>query len=501
MDFMCCNTPIRTVKTLFFSMFLANLANSVEASPVTRAISPSGIEAEAVAELVRPMGAADKKAALERLDRLDRAELDAAGLVELGEAYTLLGRGDEARASARVALGRGPDPTAEFGAIRILAAQKDYAAAENAAREALRRSPGDRSLLALLHEVKGRSAPARSSPAAVHEAKPAAPREARAVAVKAVKTTVAAVAVPNPIEAAPLAYVPIGARKPWAIERAWLRVQLMHAQLVSTQSSKDAGELARIKAALDRSETGRVIVAELGGWDVIEASVDVRMADLPRGMGGLAIPGFGSKRPILLMSRRMSGEPEAMTASILAHELTHIADFGRGEGIGLLAIPSELNAHRIQARTFLELKTQMSPDETRKAGGRYYWDYSVFLSELWQDRITSRYPDKDAFMAVFPNMDVSAMAGAAYADLAKGAVMPGSPHVDRHLTAPVNGMYTVYSWEKDIADIVAAKVAKGKAPTSGEAAIMARRAEQMRRVDADDAVYRKLHGYEVSGGN
>jgi len=102
----------------------------------------------------------EKKSALVGLDSLDRTALDAKGLAELSEAYRFLGRPDSALKAANLLSSRDERSSAgEIQSILSLAKAGDYASAQSAAELGLKRFPGDKNLLALYHEVKGRGMP------------------------------------------------------------------------------------------------------------------------------------------------------------------------------------------------------------------------------------------------------------------------------------------------------------------------------------------------------
>lgn len=129
------------------------------ASPVRAAISAMPDDMP-LRDLIAGLDSDERKAALERLEKLDRGALDTRALVELSEAYRLLGRPNEANTAAQALSSRdtrGPD--GEIQSILSLAQAGDYGAAQSAAEGGLKRFPGDKNLLALLHQVKGRAAP------------------------------------------------------------------------------------------------------------------------------------------------------------------------------------------------------------------------------------------------------------------------------------------------------------------------------------------------------
>ncbi len=194
-------------------------------------------------------------------------------------------------------------------------------------------------------------------------------------------------------------------------------------------------------------------------------------------------------------------ENDAVSASVLAHELRHVSDFRKGDGNEALSMQSEYSAHRIQVRTFLEITAGMTDAQKKAASGRYLWEYSSFIANLWTDHILNRFPDKDKFKAHFANRKIAAMAGEAYQDLDSSRVSAGSAHLDFHLNAPDRGIYTLLTDEKDIVDIVKAKQLTGVQPSADEMGMLKRRNELTSLMDKDDDEYRRIHGFSLSGAN
>ncbi len=433
-------------------------------SPVRIALSPSAASAS-LPELIESLGPGGRPKALAALDRLDRAVLDAAALAELREAYRLLGR-------AETGLIRAADPKS----VLVRAREGNLAASRSAAETAIRLFPTDKNLSA--------GAPPNAAP-------PPDERPLR-LAIKVSKPA----SVPEPSHTPePLRYVPGGARKLNIFDRLWSTAHILYALNVRGQNTKDTADMARMMKALDGTETGRALVAELGGWSEIRKNVDLRMASLPGGMGGVTLPGAAGGRTVLLMSRDLMDQPLAVPASVLAHELRHVADFKQGESGPGLALPSEYAAHRVQVRTFLEITAAMPESEKKTAAGDYIWEYSRFLSDLWVDHILSRFRNKDEFKKRFGNKKVASMAGDAYSDLDGSGVAPGSAHLDHHLNAPVGGLYTVFTDEKDIAQILQGKNKNGTPPTAAELNALTQRKKMTTRMDKDDEDYRRLHGF------
>ncbi len=456
-------------------------------SPVLMALAPSATSSS-LPELIKALGPEGRPKALAALDRLDRAALDAQALVELRDAYRLLGRLD-AKIDNDIARA-GDEKT-----ILTLAQAGNFAAAQTAAETALKLYPDDRNLLFLLHQAKGRVAPGAVPASAGKRSEAAMPASPDNRPFRlAIKPPKAHISVPEPDHSAEqLRYVPGGSHKLNMVDRAWNNAHILYALTFRGQNAKDTADMARMTKALDSTETGRALVAELGGWSEIKKSVDLRMATLPGGMGGVTMPSNVGGRTVLLMSRNLMKQPDAVTASVLAHELRHVADFKQGDQGPGLALPSEYAAHRVQVRTFLEISAGMPESEKKTAAGGYTWEYSKFLADLWTDHILARFPDKDQFKKRFGNKAVAGMAGDAYSDLDGSAVAPGSAHLDHHLNAPVRGLYTMLTDEKDIAKIILEKKKDGTPPTAVELSALKRRTEMMTRMDKDDEDYRRVH--------
>lgn len=147
-------------------------AQAQPSSPVRLAISESS---KPLSEVIPALNEDGKARALAALDRLDTRALDSAALVELSEAYRLLGRPGDALNTARALSSRDSGNAAgDAQAIMALAQAGDFGAAQAKAEAGLKRFPGDKNLLALLHQVKGRAAssPQIKSPTAARTAEP-----------------------------------------------------------------------------------------------------------------------------------------------------------------------------------------------------------------------------------------------------------------------------------------------------------------------------------------
>lgn len=414
-----------------------------------------------------------------------------------------------ARDLAAVLGGAGGAVTSGLASVRAEALYKSgrYEAATVQAREALRLDPGDKDAFAILKLSEGRSAPSGADSGAGARA---APRPAAAAApdsrpaLLAVKVSKSATAVPE-LEAGgePRRYVSPGTRKLNVFDRVWNEMVIGYATLNRNQSAADRARLRALRRELDGIETGRGVVDELGGWKEIEKKVDLRMADLPGGTMGLAIPratpDAEGHTVILLISRATAEDPDAVTVSVFAHELSHVGDFARGDVLGGLEIPSELAAHRLQVHAFLEMAARMTPAEKKAASGNHSWEYMNFIARLWVDHILEKYHDSAEFRRSFASSGIGTMANEAYMDLQRGKVSAGTPQLDYHLTAAKGGLYTTVTDEKDILDVVGKKKSNGVEPTAAEKELLKRRQELMMRADLADAEYRSSHGYELNG--
>lgn len=147
-------------------------------SPVRSAIAPSSVSLP-LPEIVRALDDDGKRRALVGLDGLDRSLLDTEALGELSEAYRLLGRNHEALEAAQSLSSRdSSSPKGDIQSILALAQSGNFASAQAAAESGLKRFPGDKNLLALLYEVKGRGAPTAAAPPAIDGAQPRATDQA-----------------------------------------------------------------------------------------------------------------------------------------------------------------------------------------------------------------------------------------------------------------------------------------------------------------------------------
>ncbi len=140
--------------------FLVSAHAQLPRSPVLSAISASEVSPTVpLPELIKALDAPGRTRALEALDALSLDSLEPSALFELSEAYRLLGRsGDALKAAAALTARDANSPAGDKQSILALTQVGDYAAAQAAAESGLKRFPGDPDFLALLHQVKGRSA-------------------------------------------------------------------------------------------------------------------------------------------------------------------------------------------------------------------------------------------------------------------------------------------------------------------------------------------------------
>lgn len=121
-----------------------------------------------VEELVALFAVEERSAVIERLDALDRATFSPASWSELSRAYSVLGAHEKAAQTGMSLQAASPEKTDGY----VLAssahyAAEDYEAAARVAERALKEHPGDKALLALLHQSKGRhraSSPSEGMP-------------------------------------------------------------------------------------------------------------------------------------------------------------------------------------------------------------------------------------------------------------------------------------------------------------------------------------------------
>ncbi len=467
-------------------------------SPVLAALSPSSTGASLV-EVIKAMNASERNHALAALDRLDRAALVPETTTELAHAYRLLGRPD-------AALDGAVSRDGEAKAIFALAEAGDYASAQAAAEKALKRFPGNKNLLALLHQVKGRTAGRFSStPAAARSKSPTATAQETdsrpsVLQIKAGKSA------PPPEPDASTAYLNPGVEKASQGALIWSALWNLGRYKVDYESSAELERMATLRAKLDQSETGRTLVADLGGWDKIQRDVDIRFAGVwGGGMNAyfrpFDAPDSKGRRGALVINKDLINEPDAVAVPILAHELSHARDYQGDHG---LAIPSEFAAHRTQIQVFEEMKAKMTPTELARLGTNERAQYQSFIALLWEDHLVQRFKSgKEMAAAVGAGAKIEKIAAEVLRDLKNGTVAPGGPQLDHHLNGEVGGLYRHLTDEKDIVDLIREREASGAYDAnqrSLDRKTMTKRAALLAQSEKQDAQFRTKHGFQIEAG-
>lgn len=489
---------------------------SVQAQPprssVLAAISPSSAP-RPLPDLIRGLDADGRTKALDALDRLDRSALDAAGLAELSEAYRLLGRNEDALKAARELSARDPGGVAgDAQTILALAQSGDYAAAQAVAESGLKRLPGDKSLLALLHQVKGRGAPVAPAQAAATAGRgavppppPAADARPYVLRVKAGKNAPP----PLPASTGESAYLAPGAKKASDGALMWGGLWNLAAYKLDSESPTEIKRMAALRAKLAETETGRALVADLGGWEKIERDVDVRFAKVWNdGTNAYARPFLSpdskGRRSALVLNAKLLAEPDAVTVPILAHELSHIRDFQRHSPDHGLAIPSEYAAHRTQIQVFEEMKAKMTPAEITEMKKNPRARYQNFIALLWEDHLLQRYKTSEEMAAAIgPVSKFAEQAKAVFLDLQSGKIGPGGPQLDYHLNGENGGLYRNLSAEKDIVDLISEREESGNYDAElrrKDRETLMKRAVLLGQSDKRDAEFRAKHGFSLEAG-
>lgn len=464
-------------------------------SPVRAVISDDSTAP--LPDLIKALDAAGRTEALARLDRLDRGPLDAAALAELREAYRLLGRSEDAR--------DGGGSAGDAQNILSLARSGKYAAAQAAAERGLERFPGDKNLLALLHQVKGRGAASSSRPvpAKLHSPSSAAPvADQRPFVPSIVKGRSS----PPPVPGAE-AYLAPGSTK--ASDFVLIRNSVLNIIRYKTdvESSAEKERMAALKKKLGETETGRRLVSDLGGWERIERDVDIRFAAISsRSMGAyfrqFITPDSKGRRGAVVLRNELMHEPDGIAVPILAHELSHVGDFHGEHG---LAIPSEFSAHRTQLHVFEEMKGKMSPEEIAELRGYPRGQYQNFIALLWEDRLLARFKTPEEMAAAAGSVKMFGnRSRQVLSDLKSGEVAAGGPQLDHHLNGKNSGVYSNLTAEKDIVDVVAERRASGKYEVEQQEKdknIMAQREALLSRSGKWDAEFRVKHGFVIEEGN
>lgn len=471
-------------------------------SPVLTAITASS--EGSLSESIGKLDAAGKTRALGRLDALDQGALGAAALSELSEAYRLLGRPEEALKSARMlAIRDGANPDGDAQTILAHAQTGNYAAAQAAAERGLKRFPGDKNLLGLLHQVKGRTvgavspqpaiAPQSASPLAVV---PAADKRPFVLPITQGKGK------PPPAPVAE-AYLAPGATK--ASDFALNRDGLLNIFRYRTdvESPEERARMAVLKKKLDETETGRSLVSELGGWERIERDVDIRFAAVSsKNMGAyfrqFITPDSKGRRGAVVLRNELLHEPAAIAVPILAHELSHVSDFRGEHG---LAIPSEFSAHRTQIQVFEEMKEKMSPAEIADLSKHPRGRYQNFIALLWEDHLVQRFKTPEEMAAAVGSVKAFAKRSReVLSDLKNGGVGPGGPQLEYHLNGKNGGLYPNLTAEKDIVDVIAERQASGSYDVEQQRKdkkILAQREALLAQAEKQDAEFRAKHGFLI----
>jgi hypothetical protein len=275
----------------------------------------------------------------------------------------------------------------------------------------------------------------------------------------------------------------------------WLNIAL---RLAHTSTPEEQRKLAEVKRVLESTPSGRRLISDLGGWDEINRTVDIRFAPIFAPRTNAYAAGTAGMGMVVLGTALLKEEPEVI-APILGHELSHVRDQNSGRFSSRLAIPSEFIAHREQIYIAQELMSALPSEriETLKRSNK--WDYQRFLIELWRDRILQRFPAKSDFVYSFENGDQRGRAELAHDDLANGKTAPGSPHVDFHLTAEETGVYTLLTDEKDILAIVRERGDRKVSPSvkEEEDRLLHWRERMIMEMDVRDDEYRRAHGFTL----
>lgn len=474
-------------------------------SPVIAAISTSS--KAALPELIVTLDATGRIGALERLDALDHETLDATALSELSEAYRLLGRPEKALKSAKALAARdGTSPAGDTQVILAYAEAGNYAAAQAAAESGLKRFPGDKNLLALFHQVKGRTIGAARPRSAM-----AAPPISRAslVPVADARPFVLPIASgkgkPPPFPSAE-GYLAPGAEKASDFDLYRNSILNIVKYKFDSESFAEKRRMEDLKKKLDETESGRRLVAGLGGWEQIERDVDIRFASISSKNMGAYFRQFitadsKGRRGAVVLRNELMHEPDAVAVPILAHELSHVSDFRGEHG---LAIPSEFSAHRTQLHVFEEMKKKMSPEEIVELRKSPRGQYQNFIALLWEDHLLERFktPEEMATAAGSVKM-FGSRSRQALSDLKSRGVGPGGPQLDHHLNGRSGGVYSNLTSEKDIVDVVAERQSSGQydvVQQEKDKKILAQREALLGQSEKRDAEFRAKHGFVIKVG-
>jgi hypothetical protein len=492
-------------------VFLYSAQAQPPRSPVSRALAPSSVAAAPIRELIKDFDAPARERALKALDDLDRATMTAADLTELSEAYRLLGRSDRALEASRLPPGEDPGTAGATREILALAKSGDYKNARTAAEAALKEHPGDPSLLAAYHQVKNRGAaapdwasggPERAVEARGRGDSPGDPRPF-VLPIKAGKSGVP----PSPIDRE--AYLAPGAEPPSSLAMTWGAIWDLTSYAIDREPPAEKRRMSELRAELDKTETGKTLVRDLGGWERIQKDVDMRFASSwADGQVAyarpLVFPDGKGHRYALVINKKVMSEPNSFVVPAMAHELSHIRDFEQQSANHELAIPSEFAAHRTQIQVFEEMKAKMTPEQVSRLGDTPRGRYQNFISILWEDHILQRFKTPQEMSKAIGSSEYDERARAVFRDLRTGTVGPGGAQLDHHLNGQGDGLYRFFTGEKDIIELVKDRQASGDYPPdqrSADAQTMAKRAALISNSEQRDAAYRARFGFQINPGD
>lgn len=264
---------------LFLAAFLSLANAQAPRSAVYSALAPESQAVVPLADLVKGFDAAAQVRALETLDKLDRAPLNAKELSELSEAYRLLGRTDRALETASQISTRGGGAGDATLQVQALAGSGDFKGAQAAAEAALKKYPADPNLLAAYHQVKNRAptGPNWTTPTAeasrIAQAGGLIATDSRPF-VLAIKTGRSGIP-PMPALTGD-AYLAPNAVKPSGWTKFTNSMSDLWSYNTDSESPAEKRRMAELRAGLQETETGRQLIADLGGWTEIDKKVDLR---------------------------------------------------------------------------------------------------------------------------------------------------------------------------------------------------------------------------------
>lgn len=456
--------PLRAV--LLTLALLCGAQTAAPPSPVALAVAPQLTAAAPLPELIRGLDEKDKGEALKRLDALDRAKLNAEAQLELREAYRLLGR--------------------NAAAVQSSSAKGAAVEADALARQAKIRMPAAPDWKS---SVPGGGVAPQAAANSGDDPRPFV------LPIKAGKTG------PPPTPGSDLAYVQPGTAKQSTAALLWNGLWNAAAYQLDTEPPEEKKEMSRLRASIDGTETGRRLVADLGGWTEIDKNVDMRFAKVwDDRTGAYAGPGGRGKKYVLVVNRNLLGGPDAVTVPIVAHELSHIRDFHQQGTAHGMAIPSEFAAHRTQVQIFEEIKAKMTPAQLAAYNSSHSGAYQNFITLIWEDHLLRRFKTPEDMARATGNADrFTAMSRAVMRDL-KAGMQPGGFQLDHHLNGEKDGLYRVLTGEKDIVDLIREREASGSYGADDrkhDQELLARRNDLLKRSDKRDADFRDDHGFQL----